>query len=421
MEIISNKDICNLLTNTLKLIDKRPMEHGARVAYILLKMLQCKGGCVEYELADYVFLTMLHDIGAYKTEDLNSILVYETKVTMPHSIYGSLFLRYLSPMKDRSKILLYHHVDYSQLVNIEYPYRNITNFIGYAERIDLYISSMGKSFDYNLLNKYENTKYSTEAIQLFKQAQIKFDILSKLKSGEYLQELDEILGYIMFSDEEKKQYLELLMYTIGFRSEYAVADTVTTICICREMAKMMKLCEEDIEKLYYAALLHDVGMLAISPKILDAPRALTQEELTKMRTHVNIAESVLKQYLDHEIVEIAVAHHERTNGSGYYKGLKEEEMNTLQKILQIADTVTSMINPRSYRAAKNKDFVVNVLEDEANHGRFNRTIVKIFISHYDRIMNQITLEADHILKLHTKLNEQYSQAYDNISKIHVIE
>ncbi|HKM22567.1 MAG TPA: HD domain-containing phosphohydrolase [Lachnospiraceae bacterium] len=417
MEIISNKDICNLLTNTLKLIDKKPMEHGARVAYILLKMLQCKGGYVEYELADYIFLTMIHDIGAYKTEDMTNTLIYETKITMPHAIYGSLFLRYLSPMKDKAKILLYHHVDYSQLVNIDYQYKNITNFIGYAERVDLYNSTMGKSFDYKLLSKYENTKYSSEAIQLFKQAQIKYDVLSKLKSGEYLQELDEILGYIMFSNEEKKQYLELLMYTIGFRSEYAVADTVTTICICREMSKLMKICEEDMEKLYYATLLHDVGMLAISSKILDAPRALTQEELTKMRTHVNIAESILKQYLDHEIVEIAVAHHERSNGSGYYRGLKEEEMNTLQKILQIADTVTGMINPRSYRAAKSKDFVVNVLEDEANHGRFNRTIVKIFIGHYEKIMEQVHLESDRILILHNKLNAQYNQAYDNIRKV----
>ena len=197
MEIISNKDICNLLTNTLKLIDKKPMEHGARVAYILLKMLQCKGGYVEYELADYIFLTMIHDIGAYKTEDMTNTLIYETKITMPHAIYGSLFLRYLSPMKDKAKILLYHHVDYSQLVNIDYQYKNITNFIGYAERVDLYNSTMGKSFDYKLLSKYENTKYSSEAIQLFKQAQIKYDVLSKLKSGEYLQELDEILCLVM--------------------------------------------------------------------------------------------------------------------------------------------------------------------------------------------------------------------------------
>ncbi len=416
MEIISNKNICNLLTNTLKLIDKRPMEHGARVAYILLKMMQCKGGFVEYELADYAFLAMIHDIGAYKTEDINNFVAYETKVTMPHSIYGSLFLRYLSPMKDKAKVLLYHHVDYSQLINIDYPYMNITNYIGYAERVDIYNSTMGKGFDYHLLNKYENTKYSSEAIQLFNQAQIKYNVMTKLRNGEYLQELDEILGYIMFSEEEKKKYLELLMYTIGFRSEYAVADTVTTICICREMAKLLRISEEDTEKLYYATLLHDVGMLAISPKILDAPRALTQEELTKMRTHVNIAESVLKQYLDYEIVEIAVAHHERANGSGYYKGLKEEEMNTLQKILQIADTVTSMVNPRSYRAAKSKDFVVNVLEDEANHGRFNRAIVKLLVGNYEKIMEQVKLESDHILKLHTKLNIQYDQACANISK-----
>ena len=231
-----------------------------------------------------------------------------------------------------------------------------------------------------------------------------------------MKELDTLYGYLMFSNEEKKQYMELLMYTIGFRSEYAVVDTVTTVCICEEIAKLMSISAEDREKLYYATLLHDVGMLAISSKILDAPRTLTPEETIKMRTHVNIAESVLKQYLDPEILEIAVAHHERTNGSGYYKGLKEADMNILQMILQVADTVTGMTNQRSYRTAKSKDFVINVLEDEANHGRFNKNIVKIFCKKYDNIMNKVAAESDHILQIHKKLNAQYNLIYDNFSK-----
>lgn len=416
MEIIGSKDICSLLSNILKLIDKRPMEHGSRVAYLLYKMLQCKEGYVEFEMADFAFLAMMHDIGAYKTEDFSNMLDYETKNAMPHSIYGSLFLRYLSPMKDKSKVLLYHHIDYVQVKDLDYAYKDIANYIGLAERVDLYHKILGKSFQFQLLYKYEDKKYSAEAFQLFRQAQVKYDVFEKLRSGEYMKELDTLYGYLMFSNEEKKQYMELLMYTIGFRSEYAVVDTVTTVCICEEIAKLMSISAEDREKLYYATLLHDVGMLAISSKILDAPRTLTPEETIKMRTHVNIAESVLKQYLDPEILEIAVAHHERTNGSGYYKGLKEADMNILQMILQVADTVTGMTNQRSYRTAKSKDFVINVLEDEANHGRFNKNIVKIFCKKYDNIMNKVAAESDHILQIHKKLNAQYNLIYDNFSK-----
>ena len=416
MEIISSRNICSLLSNTLKLIDKRPMEHGSRVAYLLYKMLQCKGGYVEFEMADFAFLAMLHDIGVYKTEDFSNMLNYETKTVMPHSIYGSLFMRYLSPMGERAKILLYHHVDYVQLKEIDYEYKNIANLIGLAERIDLYNIAIGKNFNYKLLSKYENKKYSAEAFQLFHQAEVKYDVFAKLASGEYLHELDELFGYIIFNNEEKKQYMELLMYTIGFRSEYAVVDTVTTVCICEEIATLLRISAEDKEKLYYAALLHDVGMLAIPSAIIDAPRALTPAEITKMRTHVNIAESVLKQYLDPEVLEIAVAHHERSNGSGYFRGLKEENMNVMQMILQVADTVTGMTNQRSYRVAKSKDFVINVLEDETNHGRFNKNIVKVFCKNYDIIMNKVARESERILLTHKKLNAQYNMIYDNFSK-----
>lgn len=416
MEIISSKNIYNLLSNTLKLVDKRPMEHGSRVAYILYKMLQCKGGFVEFEMADFVFLATLHDIGVYKTDEITNMLHYETKEFMPHSIYGSLFMRYLSPMKDKAKILLYHHIDYVQSKDMDYEYRNVANFIGLAERIDLYHMTMGKTFDYQQLYRYENKKYSAEAFQLLRQAQVKYDIFARLKSGDYQQELDELLGYLMFSNEEKKQYMELLMYTIGFRSEYAVVDTVTTMCICEEIAKIMNIAAEDRAKLYYATLLHDIGMLAIPSKILDVPRALTPAETAKMRTHVNIAESVLKPYLDPEILEIATAHHERTNGSGYYRGLKEEDMNILQMILQVADTVTGMTNQRSYRTAKSKDFVINVLRDESEHGRLNKNVVKVFIKQYDNIMGRVPKETERILLTHKKLNMQYNLIYDNFSK-----
>ncbi len=157
-------------------------------------------------------------------------------------------------------------------------------------------------------------------------------------------------------------------------------------------------------------------MLAIPSKILDVPRALSPAETVKMRTHVNIAESILKPYLDPEILEIATAHHERTNGSGYYKGLKEENMNILQMILQVADTVTGMTNQRSYRAAKSKDFVINVLRDESEHGRLNKSVIKVFGKQYDNIMNRVSKESERILLTHKKLNMQYNLIYDNFSK-----
>ena len=67
MDYISSKGICYLLCDALSLIDKRPIEHGMRVAYMMKKLLECKGGYDEYEVAEFMFLSMIHDIGDRKS------------------------------------------------------------------------------------------------------------------------------------------------------------------------------------------------------------------------------------------------------------------------------------------------------------------------------------------------------------------
>ena len=122
MDFISSKNIFLLTRDTLKLIDKRLMKHGSRTGYILYKILQLRGGYEKYEMAELVMLATLHDIGAYKTENMNDMLRFESKDYMPHSIYGFLFMKCLSPMEEKSKIILYHHIDYSQVRNLPYLY-----------------------------------------------------------------------------------------------------------------------------------------------------------------------------------------------------------------------------------------------------------------------------------------------------------
>ena len=122
MEYIKSKDIFLLVRDTLKIVYPRLMKHGSRVAYMVYTMLREEGKYEEFELADIVMAATLHDIGAYKTERerLGDILRYETKECMAHSIYGYLFFKYLSPIPDLAKVIMYHHMDYEQLKQMNY-------------------------------------------------------------------------------------------------------------------------------------------------------------------------------------------------------------------------------------------------------------------------------------------------------------
>lgn len=411
MEYIKSKDIYLLTRDILKLICKWPMNHGSRVAYMVYKMLQEKGGYEEFELADFVMVATMHDIGAYKTErgKMNDVLRFENRDTRAHTIYGYLFFKYLSPVPDLAKIIMYHHMDYEQLQKIDYPYKEVAAYINIAEKMDIYSSAMGSQFDMKMFQKLSGTKLSPKGLECFYQCQAKYDLFGKIKSGEYKEELSQIVDYMIYNNEDKRKFLEMLMYCMGFTSEAMVVDTITTVCICEELANKMMLSPLDKEILYYGALIHDIGMLAIPRKIIEAPRRLEPDEINLMRTHVEIAGKELSERMNNEVVSIALSHHERGDGSGYPLKLKDFQMNTQQKILQVADMVSAMVNKRSYRPPLSKEQIIDILNEDVDKNRLNKQVVTSLLAFYDSIMDRVKKESVEILKMYQTLNQQYEQ------------
>lgn len=411
MEYIKSKDIYLLMRDILKLVNPTLMEHGSRVAYIVYKMLQEENRYEEFELADIVMVATMHDIGAYKTEQIriNDMLQYETRESMAHSIYGHLLFRYLSPVPDLAKVIMYHCRDYEKLQNIDYEYKDVAAYINIAEKIDIYSNTMGAQFDSRMFQKQAGTKLSAAGLDRFYQCDAKYGMLEKLKSGEYKKELDQIAEYMIFSNEGKKVFLDMLIYCMGFFRESMVLDTVTTICICDELTTRLQLPAHEKEMVYYAALLHDLGMIGVSRDVIAAPRKLKPEEIKHVRTHVAITEEKLKGKMDSEVLSIALAHHERGDGSGYPLRLTDKKISLQQGVLQVADAVSALVSKRSYRAAYPKEQIIQFLMEEVNRKRFKKQVVNALADSYDEIMMHVKKESAKILKMYQTLNLQYQQ------------
>ena len=413
-EYIRSKDLVLLIRDTLSLIDRRVMDHGMKTAYLFSKMLEYTGRFEMYEIADLSVLAMLHDIGAYKTDDTSDMLRFDMRETLAHSIYGYLFMKYLSPLEEQSKIILYHNTDYTVLEKIDYRYRDEANYLNLAEKVVVYQTALGSTFDVGMFNRYSGTKYSAKCLELLSQCNKKFDCLTKISNGDYVQEMDRILDYALFSDEEKDKYIKMLMYCTGFRSEYTVVDTVTCMCICEELAKYLGCSKKERYLLHYAAVVHDLGMLAIPKSITDAARKLTLEELSKMQKHVAISEKLFNDRLVPEVSRIALAHHERGDGSGYPKHLTAKQISMIQGILQVADTVTGLTNDRSYRPAFPKAKVLLIFQAEREKNRYCPDVVDVLVEFYDEIMEKVRVQSDEILTMHKKLKEQFDAVYQRM-------
>ncbi len=416
MDYIHSQDIFLLMRDTLKLVNHKVMDHGSRVAYYLYKMLECKGGYEKFELADFVFLGSLHDIGAYRTENLQDMIRYECRDSMAHSIYGYLIFKNLSPISELARIILYHHTDYSELSTLDAQSREVAACLNLVGMVDIYSSALGDKFDLGMFRKQQGTVFGAQAIRLFDEAVAKHDILGRVRSDEYKMELQDITDYMIFNNADKKKAVELLMYVQGFKEEALVFNTVTCMCIAENLGHKIGLNSLEREQLYYATLLHDIGMLAIPKEITQAPRKLTGEEYKKVKMHVHLAEKILKDRMAKEVIQIVAAHHERCDGSGYPRGLKEMQMNRSQQILQLADATAAMLSERPNRPPLEREELQELIRNEAIKGKFNKNIVNLFLDSYDEIMEYVKAKVDETLLTYRKLNRQYQQVLPQIKE-----
>ena len=415
MDQIHSKDIYYITCDVLKFLDAKSIRHGQRTAYILYRMLELTNKYEMFELAELAMLATLHDIGAYKTDYQQDMLKYETQDYMPHSIYGYLYISYLTPMKDMAKIILHHGTDFNRVPKSDYQYQDVIHILNVAEKMEIYSTALGEKFNYMVFDKYADTKFSAKALDLLYQAEKRNNIFAKLASGEYKSELDELMENLVFTNEEKKNWVFALMYIVGFRSEYTMNDVVTCLHISQLIGKSLMLSQKELDDLYYGAILHDAGMCAVPREIIEAPRKLTDEEYKSLRNHVMDAYDIMKGRVTPQILEIIAAHHERSDGSGYPKHLQDYQMNRSQRILQVADVVTALTNQRSYRPAKTKEQVIKILCEEAERGHLNGEVVRIVTGLYDRIMGVVKGESDKMLYTYRKLQENYDITLRQIS------
>src|SRR5207237_5728069 len=108
-----------------------------------------------------------------------------------------------------------------------------------------------------------------------------------------------------------------------------------------------------------AALLHDIGKLAVPEHIISKPGRLTPEEFEKMKIHPVVGAEILERVrFPYPVVPIVRAHHERYDGSGYPFGLKGEEIPIGARVLSAVDFLDALASDRQYRRALPLDEVI---------------------------------------------------------------
>lgn len=153
----------------------------------------------------------------------------------------------------------------------------------------------------------------------------------------------------------------------------------------RTVGEALGLPRTELNQLYWAGILHDVGKVAVPTRILHKPGALDEEEYELVKRHPSFGANLLRSISESfEPVAVGVeSHHERWNGNGYPNGLQGEQIPLFGRILAVVDSFEAMTADRPYRAALPSDAAMEELLGDAGRG-YDRRLTEL----YERLFRQ---------------------------------
>jgi diguanylate cyclase (GGDEF)-like protein/putative nucleotidyltransferase with HDIG domain len=176
--------------------------------------------------------------------------------------------------------------------------------------------------------------------------------------------------------------IEALALAIDAKDQTAQSHIRRVQVYAAGLAGALGMSENDIQGVKTAALLHDIGKLAVPEHILSKPGPLTQEEFQKIRIHPQVGAEIISGVpFPYPVAPLILSHHERWDGKGYPSSLKGEAIPLGARILSVVDYFDALMSERPYHKAMSLDAAIGLLRQESGKALDPR-VVQMFIDMY---------------------------------------
>ena len=349
--------------------------HGERVAYIAMRL----GRSLGLDKKDLVHVTvagLLHDIGA-----LGCFREYhgDQRILEKHCLEGAIAVERFPAGAILASAIKYHHEtpDPSHAA-LRAPSEEVplmARILSLADKIDLRLKRrLASHGERNEILEWVTMKTGTlfypEVAQAFEQLAQKEAFWLDIEQPDLLQ---IALGLLCgkwhlpatreletgFTDGLAATFADLIDQKSQFTARHSrsVAETV------ERLARGLGWEENHVHEIYVAGLLHDLGKLSISKKILDKPGPLDPDETDTIRTHTYYTHRLLTEAgFPTRMVEWAAHHHERLDGKGYPFALAGNEIDEGSRLMAIADIFAALTEDRPYRLAMTTDEALALMQ-----------------------------------------------------------
>src|ERR1051325_478821 len=205
----------------------------------------------------------------------------------------------------------------------------------------------------------------------------------------------EKLRYIEEIADLHMNTIESLAIAIDAKDQTTHGHVRRTQIYATEMGKLLKVSEQELRALVAGALLHDIGKLAVPEYILNKPGKLTESEFAKMKIHPTVGGDILKRVnFPYPVEDIVRYHHEKWDGSGYPRGLRESQIPLVARIISVVDFYDATRCDRPYRKGMKRDDCLALLQKMSGTA-FDPKVVALFVKHvleFDALIGREDIE-----------------------------
>jgi putative nucleotidyltransferase with HDIG domain len=371
---INNRSLIEGLSHALDLAEKSHLAHSKHVAYTSVMIAKGLNLPIEQQ-EDIYYAALLHDIGAS-----NTYLIEE------HCQIGRDIILKLPVKAIIAEYVFYHH----EHLDGSGPFKLKGDEIPLPAQIirmaNLFDTRFGKVENLNLevTNEIKRWINNNEESFNLKIADVFLNIIEKeyILLDYFSREFNNVLQrriVIKANDldyEEVKKFAHAFSRIIDMRSKFTYEHSIGIANLIDKIISELGYDYEIQNKMQIAALLHDIGKLAISNDIVDKEGKLNEIERYEINKHTYYTRWILEQIEGFEdITKFASNHHEKLNGKGYPLHLEEAEIGELENVMAICDIYQALTEDRPYRNKMPIDKAWSIIYEMVNNNELDKELV----------------------------------------------
>lgn len=369
-------------------------EHGKRVAWLSMKMLEGTG-LSEEELVDCVGCAILHDnaVAEYLQEERNLQVApinprakegFDTSRFARHAIIGERNAALLPFRTDVKNVILCHHenADGSGPLGMREELTDLrSEIIHLADVIDvLFDLKTASASIYDSIKQFvyeeAGSLFSSRAVAQF-QKNLSFQDFLQLQAEGPEVLLKERLPAVWhdYSDEEIKAIAEFFARIVDYKSPFTTAHSMGVANKAKTMAEYYGWNADKVIRFYTAGATHDIGKVVIGNQILEKPGKLNEWEYSVMKDHARATLDILSDIDGFEdITEWASNHHEKLDGTGYSRGMNASQLSFEERLMACIDIYQALTEDRPYKAGLSHAKTIAIMKSMVEEGKIDGSI-----------------------------------------------